>query len=153
MSELYVEVQREVDGAELPSDADFERWVALALEGQRDEAEVCIRLVDPEESQTLNSTYRGKDKPTNVLSFPFEAPPGVPTEILGDLAICAEVVAAEAKEQNKPLENHWAHMVIHGILHLIGFDHINEADAEEMESLEIQLLAKLNIPDPYLEGE
>ena len=153
MSELFIEIQREVDGPELPSDADFERWVALALEGQRDEAEVCIRLVDPAESPRRNSTYRGKDKPTNVLSFPFEAPPGVPTEILGDLAICAEVVATEATEQKKPLHNHWAHMVIHGILHLIGFDHINEADAEQMESLEIQLLEKLNIPDPYFEGE
>jgi probable rRNA maturation factor len=153
MSEIYVEIQREVDGSELPSDADFEHWVALALNGQRDEAEVCIRLVDPQESQMLNATYRGKDKPTNVLSFPFEAPPGIPTEILGDLAICAEVVAQEAAEQKKPLSNHWAHMVIHGILHLIGFDHINEADAEQMESLEIQLLAQLNIPDPYFEGE
>ncbi len=146
---FYVEIQREVDRPDLPTDEDFQRWVALALEGRKTAGEICIRLVEPAESQQLNSDYRGKDAPTNVLSFPFEAPAGIPMDLLGDLAICAEIVANEANEQNKPVINHWAHMVIHGSLHLIGFDHINEVDAEQMETLEVALLATLNIPDPY----
>ena len=146
------DIQYEIDG-NLPSEAQFQSWVDAALNKQIDEGEVCIRLVSADESQELNRTYRDKDKPTNVLSFPFEVPEGVPLSLLGDLVICADVVEKEADEQNKAVFDHWAHMVVHGCLHLIGFDHINEADAEQMESLEIQLLKKLNIPDPYFEGE
>lgn len=147
---IDVDVQVAVDGCFLPSTAELTQWVEVVLAGRLEQAEVCIRLVSAEESQELNHTWRGKDKPTNVLSFPFEAPPGIDTSLIGDLAICAEVVAAEAQEQQKPLSAHWAHMVIHGVLHLIGFDHINDADAEEMEALEIQLLAQLNFPNPYI---
>lgn len=142
------DIQYEVEG-QLPSEEQFQHWVSSALKDQLEEGEICIRVVSPEESQTLNSTYRGKDKPTNVLSFPFEVPEGIPLILLGDLVICAEVVATEAEEQNKALFDHWAHMVVHGCLHLIGFDHINDADAEEMENLERQILATLDIADPY----
>ena len=147
---IDVDIQFAVDDQTLPDEDEFQRWVEIALADQLDEAELCIRIVCSEESQELNTTWRGKDKPTNVLSFPFEAPPGFSSAMIGDLAICAEVVAAEAKEQNKPLKAHWAHMVIHGVLHLIGFDHINDEDAEEMEALEIKLLAQLDIPNPYI---
>lgn len=151
---LSLEVIRDIESAELPKDEEFERWAQLAIEGRREGGELCIRIVTPEESQALNRDYRGKDKPTNVLSFPFEAPPielpdGLAIDILGDLAICADVVAHEAQEQNKVLAHHWAHMVIHGTLHLLGFDHINDDEAEVMESLERELLAQLQIPDPY----
>ena len=149
---FVVDVQREVE-LEAISDADFEQWVSCALTGRKTEGEVCICIVSPEESQQLNNDYRGKDKPTNVLSFPFEAPPEIPVSLLGDLAICADVVASEAQEQGKPLRNHWAHMTIHGVLHLIGYDHIKDADAEAMEALEVEILASLDIPNPYENGE
>jgi len=99
----------------------------------------------------LNQQYRGKDKPTNVLSFPFEVPEEIELDLLGDLIICTKVVEQEAKQQHKVLHTHWAHLVIHGCLHLLGYDHINEQDAEEMEKLEVQLLSTLNISDPYIE--
>lgn len=146
---ISVDVIRDFESDELPTDEQLESWANLAAADRQPGAELCIRIVDAEESQQLNADYRGKDKPTNVLSFPFEAPPGLPVNILGDLAICAEVVAREAEEQNKQLAHHWAHMVIHGTLHLLGFDHINDEDAEIMESLERELLARLDIPDPY----
>lgn len=142
------ELQYEVEG-ELPTEVQFQRWIDAALDGQLDEGELCIRIVSTEESQELNHTYRGKDKPTNVLSFPFEVPEGIPLQILGDLVICAEVVATEAEAQNKALFDHWAHMVVHGCLHLIGFDHINDDEAEEMENLERKILASMDIADPY----
>lgn len=146
---IAVDVQYAIDAAGLPAEGDFSRWVETVLKERRVDGEVCIRIVDAEESQSLNAEYRGKDKPTNVLSFPFEVPPGIPVTLLGDLVICAEVVAAEAEEQEKALFDHWAHMVVHGTLHLLGFDHINDDDAEEMEALERTLLARLNIADPY----
>ncbi|MBS98176.1 MAG: rRNA maturation RNase YbeY [Oceanospirillaceae bacterium] len=146
----HVDLQIDVDNsAALPQPEQFGRWVQTALDGRIDRGEICIRIVTPEESQTLNREYRGKDRPTNVLSFPFEAPPGVPVDLIGDLAICADVVEQEAQEQNKTVTDHWAHMVIHGTLHLLGFDHIKDDEAEVMEALEIELLAQLGIADPY----
>ncbi|WP_027854611.1 rRNA maturation RNase YbeY [Marinobacterium litorale] len=146
----HIDLQIDVDNsAALPQPEQFERWVQTALDGRIDRGEICIRIVTPEESQTLNREYRGKDRPTNVLSFPFEAPPGVPVDLIGDLAICADVVEQEAQEQNKTVTDHWAHMVIHGTLHLLGFDHIKDDEAEVMEALEIELLAQLGIADPY----
>lgn len=133
----------------LPTDEDFQRWAQAAL--QPESAEVVIRIVDEEESRQLNRDYRGRDKPTNVLSFPFEAPPEVAMEHLGDLVICAPVVAEEAARQGKPLQHHWAHMVVHGMLHLQGYDHQNQEEAEQMESLEQKLLEDMGIPDPYRE--
>ena len=148
MTGLVVEVQRAVEGA-LPTDDELLRWATAAWRGQG-AAEIVIRLVNDDESQTLNSEYRGKDKPTNVLSFPFDVPPGVPCDHLGDLVICAPVVQAEAEEQGKTPESHWAHMVVHGMLHLQGFDHMDEAEAGEMETIEKEILLRLGYPDPYV---
>ena len=135
----------------LPTEEQLTLWASTALKGRTEfeEPELTIRLTDEEESQALNSEYRGKDKPTNVLSFPFEMPPGIPLELLGDLIICVGVVEQEAQEQAKTIEAHWAHMVIHGCLHLLGYDHIKDDEAEEMEALERDLLASLGYPDPY----
>lgn len=147
----HVELQREVQSRDTPSDDQFIQWVTTTLQGRKDDAELCIRLVGPEESQALNAQYRGKDKSTNVLSFPFEVPEGIPLNLLGDLVICADVVKQEAEEQQKPLAHHWAHMVVHGTLHLLGYDHINNDEAEAMEQLERDILLQLQIPDPYIE--
>ncbi|GGC99887.1 rRNA maturation RNase YbeY [Halopseudomonas salina] len=146
---LELDIQRASTAAELPDDESFRHWAGLAL-SDRPGHELTIRLVDEEESQTLNREYRHKDYPTNVLSFPADLPPELNIPLLGDLVICAPVVAREAEEQEKPLQAHWAHMVIHGCLHLIGYDHMEDAQADEMESLERQLLAQLGIADPYL---
>ncbi|EEP91625.1 metalloprotease [Yersinia kristensenii ATCC 33638] len=113
-------------------------------------SEVTIRVVDEAESHELNLTYRGKDKPTNVLSFPFEAPPEIELPLLGDLIICRQVVEQEAVEQEKALLAHWAHMVVHGSLHLLGYDHIVDDEAEEMESIETEIMQNLGYPDPYI---
>ncbi|HCR4095248.1 TPA: rRNA maturation RNase YbeY [Providencia rettgeri] len=134
----------------LPSEALFERWLAAVLPKFQAQSEVTIRIVDEAESHHLNLTYRGKDKPTNVLSFPFEVPPEIELPLLGDLIICRQVVEQEAIEQQKSAEEHWAHMVIHGCLHLLGYDHIEDDEAEEMESLETEILAELGYDDPYL---
>jgi len=137
------------DDGEPPSPALIHTWVEAALNGQRDEAELTVRIVTADEIQELNRNYRHKDKPTNVLSFPFEKIEGIELPLLGDVVICAAVVAAEAQQQNKPLLDHWAHMVVHGVLHLLGHDHMNEIEAEVMESLEINILQRLSIANPY----
>ncbi len=133
----------------LPTEEQFNLWFEQAVKSFREQAEVTIRVVDEFESQSLNRDYRGKDKPTNVLSFPFEAPPGVELDLLGDLIICRQVVEKEAEEQNKDLFAHWAHMVVHGSLHLLGYDHIDDEEAEEMESLEISIMNALGFENPY----
>ena len=150
-----IDVQQAYEGDEailsaIPSPSQLELWAntVLTYEGLSDQ-EVTIRFTDEVESQSLNHEYRGKDKPTNVLSFPFEAPPGIEMNLLGDLVICAPVISREAKEQNKAVADHYAHMTVHGLLHLMGYDHIEDADAEEMESKEIEILAQLGIDDPY----
>nr|WP_300313564.1 rRNA maturation RNase YbeY [Halomonas sp.] len=146
-------VDRQVATAatDLPDQASLERWVNAVLTRHPDQqdAELTIRFVDNDESQSLNRDYRGKDKPTNVLSFPFEAPEGLELPLLGDLIICHSVVALEATEQDKTLTQHYAHMVIHGTLHLLGYDHIEDDEAEHMEGLEREILAGLGIADPY----
>ena len=147
---ITLDLQLASTAKDLPGAEQFQRWLDAAILPFQAEAEVTIRLVDENESQQLNLTYRGKDYPTNVLSFPFQCPPGVELPLLGDLVICAPVVAKEAAEQNKPLHAHWAHMVIHGSLHLLGFDHINDDDAEQMEAEEITILQQLGITNPYL---
>lgn len=149
---VELDVIYEVEAENLPSAEQFQRWVETALQQAQGNVSLCIQLVDSEDSQALNRDYRGKDKPTNVLSFPSEIPDFVQLEQqpLGDLAICVEVVAREAQEQHKPVEHHWAHMVIHGCLHLLGYDHIEDEEAEQMEALERELLATLDIADPYL---
>ncbi|MCJ8321829.1 MAG: rRNA maturation RNase YbeY [Colwellia sp.] len=146
---IELDLQRIADADNLPNDDQFQQWVNAALAHTKKDFELTIRLVDENESQQLNSQYRGKDKATNVLSFEFEAPEGVELNLLGDIVICVDVVAQEAQAQQKSLHSHWAHMVTHGCLHLLGYDHISDADAVEMENLEIEILAKLNFDNPY----
>ena len=150
-----IDVQQAFKGDEailsaIPSPSELERWAnaVLKYEGLSDQ-EVTIRFTDEAESQNLNHEYRGKDKPTNVLSFPFEAPPGIEINLLGDLVICAPVISREAEEQQKAVSDHYAHMTVHGLLHLMGYDHIDDMEAEVMESKEIEILAQLGIDDPY----
>ncbi|WP_428772103.1 rRNA maturation RNase YbeY [Vibrio sp.] len=138
------------DSIGLPDESDFQHWLTQAVTAFQPQAEVTIRIVDQAESQQLNHDYRGKDKPTNVLSFPFEAPEGIELDLLGDLVICRQVVEQEAREQGKPLLAHWAHMVVHGSLHLLGYDHIEDDEAEEMEALETQIMQQMGFDDPYL---
>lgn len=149
---VELDVIYEVEAENLPGAEQFQRWVETALQQAQGDVSLCIQLVDSADSQALNRDYRGKDKPTNVLSFPSEIPDFVQLEQqpLGDLAICVEVVEREAQEQHKLVEHHWAHMVIHGCLHLLGYDHIEDEEAEQMEALERELLATLDIADPYL---
>jgi probable rRNA maturation factor len=132
-----------------PSEAEFRRWAAAAFADRRIEAEVSIRIVGETEGAELNARYRGKTGPTNVLSFPAELPAGVPLPTVGDLVICAPVVTREAHAQGKQPSAHWAHLTVHGCLHLIGYDHEQEAEAAEMEALETDILARLGFPDPY----
>ncbi|MGP1572531.1 MULTISPECIES: rRNA maturation RNase YbeY [Aggregatibacter] len=134
----------------LPTAEQIEQWATAAVQPQSDEVEMTVRIVDEAESHALNLNYRGKDRPTNVLSFPFECPDEVELPLLGDLVICRQVVEREAQEQEKPLMAHWAHMVVHGSLHLLGYDHIEDDEAEEMESLETQIMTGLGFADPYL---
>lgn len=149
-----VDIQWASDAPDAPDEADLRAWArkAAAIAGGV-VGEITLRIVDDDEIQALNHQYRGKDKPTNVLSFPFDMPEGLPEDViaplLGDIVISAPVVAREAREQNKPLDAHWAHMVTHGVLHLLGYDHIEDEDAELMESLEIRALADQGFPDPY----
>lgn len=135
----------------VPDEARLRAWVAAALAG-REDAELTVRVVDEAEIAALNATYRGKEGPTNVLSFPADLPPEVASPLLGDVVICAPVVAAQAEAQGKALEAHWAHMVVHGCLHLLGYDHIEAAEAEAMEGREREVLAHLGFPDPYADG-
>ena len=145
---VTVDVQRVYEG-DVPDDATLSAWATLALSELEQDCELSIRLVDEAESTTLNAAYRGKNKPTNVLSFPFDASIDMTPMLLGDLVICAPVVAREAESQKKPLAHHWAHMVVHGCLHLLGYDHIDDDEALEMEGLETRILQSLSIPDPY----
>lgn len=147
---IILDFQLASEASGIPTEAQFQQWLDATVTPFQDDAEVTIRIVDEAESQQLNFDYREKDKPTNVLSFPFQQPPGIEElPLLGDLVICVQVVEHEASEQNKALAAHWAHMVVHGCLHLLGFDHITEDEAQEMEAEEIQILADLGFPNPY----
>ena len=152
---LDVSVGYAVPRAGLPASTSFRKWVAAALEGRIREADLAIRVVGTKEGRALNRHYRGKDYATNVLSFPADIaegvklPKGVRMPLLGDLVLCAPVIAREAREQKKPLADHYAHLTVHGTLHLLGWDHEHEQDAECMERLEREILAGLGVADPY----
>lgn len=148
---ILLDIQIACEDENLPSAEQLQLWVNAALPSIKNETELTIRIVESTESQELNHQYRQKDKPTNVLSFPFEVPEGVDLNLLGDLVICSDVVNKEAIAQNKKNNDHWAHLVIHGCLHLQGYDHIEEDEAIKMESLEIKLLSTLGIDNPYQE--
>ncbi len=142
--------------AGIPAATSFRRWVAAALAGRIREADLAIRIVDEKEGRSLNHHYRGKDYATNVLSFPAELPEGLPKGVklplLGDLVLCSPVIAREAREQGKPLRAHYAHLTVHGALHLLGWDHEDAREADAMEQLERQILAGIGLPDPYRES-
>lgn len=153
---LTVDIQHACSDCAPPSDEEIHSWALAAIQAVKQneaEWELSVRLVDPAEIQQLNREYRNKDKATNVLSFPCELPADVDVPLLGDLVICAAVVKQEAQAQQKPEPSHWAHMVVHGTLHLLGYDHIEDDEAEIMESLETQILVQLGFAEPYVERE
>jgi probable rRNA maturation factor len=146
-----IDIQRIFESEDQPDEAQIQAWVDAALEDVSQDTEIVIRIVDEDESAQLNDQYRHKKGPTNILSFPFEVPDGIDLNLLGDLVVCAPVVAREAVEQHKLPIHHWAHIIVHGVLHLLGYDHIDEDEAEQMEGKEIEILKKLNINNPYIE--
>jgi probable rRNA maturation factor len=138
----------------VPAPVKLRRWAKTVLQKESVAyTNLTLRIVDAPEMTELNGLYRQKPGTTNVLSFPYEAPPGIDTDLLGDIVICAPVVMAEAQAQGKSLEAHWAHLVVHGVLHLLGYDHLEAQQAETMEALEIEILSTLGYPDPYLETD
>ena len=153
---ITVELQNTSAGVAIPGLSLFQQWVDKALtladvELPEQISEVCIRVVSKEESAELNQNFRQKNGPTNGLSFPYEFDPMEQDASLGDIAICAELIVSEAKEQNREIEAYWAHLVVHGILHLVGYDHIKDNEAETMEKLESEIIMQLGYPDPYME--
>lgn len=150
-SELDLDLQLQYDNGMIPAASAFRQWLLTALDAEDRPVEITLRIVDEDESRELNLRYCGKDRPTNVLSFPFEVPPGVDCNNLGDLVICAPLVEREASDQGKTPVEHWTHLVIHGVLHLQGYDHQNHREAAIMESQEIHMLSRLGIADPYLD--
>jgi len=150
-----LDIQRIVEDVWQPDQQQIQAWVDAALADVGQDTEIVVRIVDEQESAELNAYYRHKQGPTNILSFPFEMPEGIEgieLNLLGDLVICAAIVEKEALEQGKQLAHHWAHIVVHGVLHLLGYDHIDDEEAELMEGLEIAILKQLNINNPYHEA-
>ncbi len=139
--------------AQPPAEKDIRRWVGAVLAGRREAAQLTVRIVDPEESRQLNETYRHQSGPTNVLSFTFEEPELLDPPLLGDVVICAALVADEARAQGKAEEAHWAHLVVHGVLHLLGYDHEHHVEARRMEDEERKVLTQLGFEDPYASEE
>ena len=146
---LEVDVQIASEEDDLPGQPQFRTWANAALGDEQRDSELTIRVVDEKEGALLNSRYRHKDGATNVLSFPYDSPPGIDLPLLGDIVICAPVVRREAKEQSKSEDSHWAHMVVHGSLHLLGFDHEHDEEARKMEAMETRILSELGYDNPY----
>ena len=145
-----IDVEVNSSSTKIPSIENIELWISTALQSDElNQAEVSVYIVDETEGQELNAQYRGKNNPTNVLSFPADIPDEVGVPLLGDLVICAPVVEREAQEQGKTLDAHWAHMLVHGTLHLLGYDHIEDDEADVMEAVETRLITQLNFPAPY----
>jgi probable rRNA maturation factor len=149
---LDVSVEYALPRLGLPAAVSFRKWVAAALKGRIREADLAIRIVGTKEGRALNRHYRGRDYATNVLSFPAELPEGVVLPLLGDIVLCAPVITREAREQKKALTDHYAHLTVHGALHLLGWDHEDAREADCMEQLEREILAEMGIEDPYAEG-
>jgi len=145
----FIEIQTVHQASNLPDEQQIQGWVDAALQNHPSDTEIVVRIVDEQESAELNQQYRHKSGPTNILSFPVELPEGIELDLLGDLVICAPVLEKEAIEQQKVLADHWAHIIIHGVLHLLGYDHIEDGEAELMESKEISILNTLKIANPY----
>ncbi len=153
MTTVHIDIMVHSASTQLPTLGELEKWATAAVRGHRQEAEISLLVVDETEGAELNRKWRAKEGPTNVLSFPSDLPAEFKLPLLGDLVICAPVVEQEAKAQKKSLPAHWAHMIVHGTLHLLGYDHISDAEAEKMESLETEILAQLGYPDPYQDRE
>lgn len=157
---LTATIENASEGEDVPDPSTMRRWLSAALTYQHHpveihdpnttDIEINLRIVDEAESQTLNARYRQRDTPTNVLAFPADLPDYIELPLLGDVVICAPVVRREAREQNKIPDAHWAHMVIHGTLHLLGYDHLEDEEANLMENIETEILKLLNYPPPYL---
>lgn len=147
----FLDFQVVSESKQLPAQTLFKYWVDAVLHDESQDSEIVIRIVDEDEMIQFNEQYRDKKGATNILSFPFEPPEGIESDLLGDLLVCASVIEAEALQQSKKLEHHWAHMIIHGVLHLIGYNHLEEQEAEEMEALEIKILRSIKIDNPYEE--
>jgi probable rRNA maturation factor len=146
-----IEIQAIYKSDSQPDQEHIQRWVDATLEGFNQDTEIVVRIVNEQESAELNEQYRHKQGPTNILSFPIDVPEGIELNLLGDLVVCAPVLEKEALEQHKALTDHWAHIIVHGVLHLLGYDHIDDDDAELMENKEITILNKLNIKNPYIQ--
>ncbi len=146
-----LEFQIESQSSKLPKHEQFQYWVDTVLTDNSQDSEIVIRIVDEQEMTQFNEQYRHKIGPTNILSFPSDLPEDIDSPLLGDLLICAPVMEQESFQQGKKLEHHWAHIIFHGILHLLGYNHIEQNEAEEMESLEVKLLNTINIANPYEE--
>lgn len=146
-----LDIQLVSQSHQIPEKNKFQKWVDAILSDETENSEIVIRIVDEAEMIQFNEQYRDKKGTTNILSFPFEVPEGIESDLLGDLLVCAPVVEQESSQQNKELEHHWAHLIIHGVLHLLGYNHIEDSDAEEMEVLEIGILSKIKIKNPYQE--
>ena len=153
MATVHIDVMIHSTSSQLPEQSELEKSAAAAVGQHRQEAEISLLIVDEEEGAELNRQWRGKEGPTSVLSFPSDLPAELELPLLGDLVICVPVVEQEAIEQKKSLNSHWAHMIVHGTLHLLGYDHIDDQEAEEMESLETEILGQLGYPDPYQDKE
>lgn len=147
---IELQVAEDIPPSRMPSLQTLQDWANTVLQAHQSAGDVVIRIAGNDEVQLLNATYRQKNNPTNVLSFPAELPPGLEMNMLGDIIIAAAVVDQEAEEQGKSAEAHWAHMVVHGLLHLLGYDHIEDSDAEQMEAEETRILLELGFDDPYV---
>ena len=146
---IILDIQSASSSEDAPDEQSIKRWVSAAIGSKTGDTELSVRIVDEPEGKLLNETYRGASGPTNVLSFPFDNEIPEPLALIGDIVVCAPVVKMEAQQQNKDLTAHWAHMIIHGVLHLLGYDHQNDSEAATMEKLETEIMQKLGFPPPY----
>ena len=146
---IILDIQSASSSEDTPDEESIKRWVSAVIGSKEGDTELSVRIVDEPEGKKLNETYRGATGPTNVLSFPFDEKTPEPLPLIGDIVVCAPVVAREAQQQNKDLTAHWAHMIIHGVLHLLGYDHQNDSEAAIMETLETEIMQKLGFAPPY----